>query len=236
MKQDREKSLAMLRVIVDEREKPSGVPDELRSSGVLVDYRVLDVADYVVGNYGIERKSARDFVSSLYSGRLFDQAHRMGEAFENSILVVEGDFAEEVERLKNPRSLWGALISTVLDFGLNCFFTPDTKQTAQFIITLGKGGRYRRKLEGPPLVARKPKTADVKRIQTSIVSSLPGIGPRMAEQLLSNFGSVRRVFAASVTEMAVGAGIGRAKALSLNKILDAPYKASKAETRQSRLR
>jgi len=58
----------------------------------------------------------------------------------------------------------------------------------------------------------------------------------MAEQLLSTYGSVRKVLAASVTEMAVGAGIGRSRALTLNKILDAPYKASKGEQGQSRLR
>ncbi len=80
----------MLRIIADEREKPSGVPEALRSLGVSVEYRLLDVADYLVGAYAIERKSVRDFVSSLYSGRLFDQAHRLGEAYETIFLIVEG--------------------------------------------------------------------------------------------------------------------------------------------------
>ncbi len=226
----------MLRVIADEREKPSGVPEELEQMGVMVDYRVLDIADYVVGEYAIERKSARDFVSSLFSGRLFDQAYRLGEAYQIIILVVEGDLEGEMQRLRNPRSLWGALISAVLDFRLLCFFTRDQHQTAEFIVTLGKGGRYKGKSGGPPLVVRKPKGGDVRRLQLSIVGSLPSIGPRMAEQLLSTYGSVRKVFSASVTEMAIGAGIGRSRALSLNKILDTPYKASKGEQGQSRLR
>ncbi len=226
----------MLRVIADEREKPSGVPEELEQMGVMVDYRVLDIADYVVGEYAIERKSARDFVSSLFSGRLFDQAYRLGEAYQIIILIVEGDLEGEMQRLRNPRSLWGALISAVLDFRLLCFFTRDQHQTAEFIVTLGKGGRYKGKSGGPPLVVRKPKGGDVRRLQLSIVGSLPSIGPRMAEQLLSTYGSVRKVFSASVTEMAIGAGIGRSRALSLNKILDTPYKASKGEQGQSRLR
>ncbi len=228
--------VTMLRVIADEREKPSGVPDELEEMGVMVDYRVLDIADYVVGEYAIERKSARDFVSSLFSGRLFDQAYRLGEAYQTIILIVEGDLEGEMERLRNPRSLWGALISAVLDFRLLCFFTRDQQQTAEFIVTLGKGGRYKGKAGGPPLVVRKPKAGDVRRVQLSIVGSLPNIGPRMAEQLLSTYGSVRKVFAASVTEMAIGAGIGRSRALALNKILDTPYKASKGEQGQVRLR
>ncbi len=225
----------MLRIIADEREKPSGVPDELHSLGVMVDYRVLDVADYLVGPYAVERKSARDFISSLYSGRLFDQAHRLGEAYQTILLVVEGDIWDELKGVRNPRSLWGALISAVLDFGMNTFFTPNEKQTAQFLFTLGKGGRHKRGTDGPPIIVKKPKTRDVKRIQLSVLSSLPGIGPRMAEQLLSHFGSLRKVFSASITEMAVGADVGRARALSLSKLLDAGYKASKMGPPQSSL-
>ncbi len=225
----------IVRVVADEREKPSGVPEELRSLGAFVEYRLLDVADYVVGQYAVERKSVRDFVSSLYSGRLFDQAHRIGEAYDAIFLVVEGDLWHEIRSTRNPRSLWGALISSVLDFGLNTFFAPDEKQTAQFLFTLAKGGRHRRGSGGPPLIVRKPRTTDLKKQQLSVLSSLPGVGPRMAEQLLDHFGSLRRVFAASVTEMSVGAHLGKARALSLVKLLDTGYKSSKTIPPQTSL-
>ncbi len=224
-----------LRVIVDEREKPSGVPQELEGLDMMVNYRVLDVADYLVQDYAIERKSARDFVSSLFSGRLFDQAYRLGEAFQAPILVVEGDLEREMRSLRTPRSIWGGLISIVLDFRLACFFTKDQKQTAQFILTLAKGHRYKG-TRSRPLRVRKPRVEDVHRVQRTIVESLPTIGPQMAGQLLTNFGSVRKAFAASVTEMAIGAGIGRSKALTINRILDAPYKASKTGRGQTQLR
>jgi len=223
------------RIIVDERERPSGVPDELRSLGASIEFRVLDVADYVVGSYAVERKSVRDFVSSLYSGRLFEQAHRMGEAYRTSMLVVEGDLWEELKRVRNSRSLWGALISSVLDFGLNMFFTPDGKQTAQFLFTLGKGGRHRKGSGGPPLIVRKPRSKDLNRLQLSVLSSLHGIGPQMAEQLLGYFGSLRKVFSASMTEIAVGAGLGRSRALALTKLLDSRYKASRTVIPQASL-
>ncbi len=58
----------------------------------------------------------------------------------------------------------------------------------------------------------------------------------MAEQMLGVFGSVRKVFGASVTEMAVGAGIGRAKALSINKVLDATYQGGGKAPSQAMLR
>lgn len=225
----------MQRIIVDERERPSGVPEELRSLGAPIEYRVLDVADYVVGSYAIERKSVRDFVSSLYSGRLFDQAHRLGEAYRASMLVVEGDLWDELKHARNPRSLWGALISSVLDFGLNIFFTPDGKQTAQFLFTLGKAGRRSKGSSEPPIIVKKPRSQDLNRFQLSVLASLPGIGPQMAGQLLGYFGSLRRVFSASMTEIAVGAGLGRGKALALTKLLDSRYKASRTMTSQASL-
>jgi DNA excision repair protein ERCC-4 len=224
-----------VRVVADERERPSGVPEELRSLGAFVEYKVLDVADYLVGQFAVERKSVRDFISSLYSGRLFDQAHRIGQSYETIFLIVEGDLWEEIGNARNPRSLWGALISIVLDFGLNTFFAPDSKQTAQFLYTLGKGGRHRRGSSGPPLIVRKPRSADLKRVQISVLSSLPGVGPRMAEQLLAHFGSLRKVLAASVTEMSVGAGLGKTRALTLVKLLDAGYKGSKTVPSQASL-
>ena len=224
-----------VRVVADERERPSGVPEELRSLGTFVEFRVLDVADYLVGEFAVERKSVMDFVSSLYSGRLFDQAHRLGEAYQTIFLIVEGDLWKEIGNARNPRSLWGALISSVLDFGLNTFFAPDKKQTAQFLFTLAKGGRHRRGSGGPPLIVRKPRTTDLRRLQLSVLSSLPGVGPRMAEQLLGHFGSLRSVFAASVTEMSVGAGLGKARALSLVKLLDTGYKGSKTVPPQTSL-
>jgi DNA excision repair protein ERCC-4 len=224
------------RIIVDERERPSGVPEELRSLGAPVEYRVLDVADYVVGSYAVERKSVRDFVSSLYSGRLFDQARRLGEAYRASMLVVEGDLWDELKHVRNPRSLWGALISSALDFGLNIFFTPDGKQTAQFLFTLGRGGRHSRGSGGPPIIVKKPRGQDINRFQLSVLASLPGIGPQTAGQLLGYFGSLRKVFSASMTEIAVGAGLGRSKALALTKLLDSRYKASRTLISQASLR
>ncbi len=210
----------MLRIVADERERRSQVGDELRSLGVAVEYRVLDIADYVIGPYAVERKSVRDFVSSLYSGRLFDQGHRLGEAYQTRLLIVEGDLWSAVERRRNPRSLWGAVISAVLDFGLNTFFTPDEKQTGQFLYTLAKGSRFKSSTKGPPLIVRKPRSKELKLIQLSVLSSLPGVGPNLAKQLLTYFGSLRKVFSANTTDLAVGAKIGRARALALTRLFD----------------
>jgi DNA excision repair protein ERCC-4 len=227
-----------LLVVADERERASGVPHELESLGIRVEYRVLDVGDYLTGEYAVERKSVRDFIGSVFDGRVFDQAYRLGKSYENVLLIVEGDIRERLEKLKNPRWFWGGVASALLDYEMKCFFTPDTKQTAQLIHTLAQRAEKQRKKGergAPPLIVRKPRSGELDRVQVSIVSALPGVGPKVAEQLLLHFGTIRRIFEASTTEMAVGAGIGRSRALGLRKMLDADYKA-KGKHGQTRLK
>ncbi len=216
-------------IVADERERSSGVPAFLEDLGAEVEYKMLEVADYLVNGLAVERKTMRDFVSSLFDGRLFDQAYRSNASYDNSLLIVEGNVRSRLEELKNPRWFWGGLASLVLDYDVRCFFTPDQEQTAQLLYTLigrGKknGKRQDKERRPPPLIVRRPRSGELDRLQVSIVSGLPGVGPKLAEQLLTRFGSIRSVFEASATEMAVGAGIGSARALALRKLLDAQYK------------
>ena len=61
-----------IRIVVDEREKNSQVPDLLRMMGVFVDYEQLAVGDYIVSSETIiERKTIHDLINSVYDGRLF---------------------------------------------------------------------------------------------------------------------------------------------------------------------
>ena len=56
-----------LTVIADYREKACRVPSLLEALGVKVFYRNLTVGDYVVSeSHAVERKTAKDFVASLY--------------------------------------------------------------------------------------------------------------------------------------------------------------------------
>ena len=66
--------LAKLRIIVDEREKKSGIPDLLKSIGINMEIKTLPIGDYIVAPETIvERKSIHDLVSSVFDGRLYDQ-------------------------------------------------------------------------------------------------------------------------------------------------------------------
>jgi len=211
------------RVIVDERERGSGVPDVLKSLGLQADFRVLEVGDYIVsGDCAVERKAGRDFVKSLYSGRLFDQARRLRQFYSRPVLVAEGDLPLLFSEISKPRVFWGALTTLAFQFGMNVFFTANAEQTADLIFTLVRRSGLTKAPRGP-WVQKKSRAVGAERVQLALVASLPAIGPKLAERVLLRFGSVRRVFSASVAELCTVKGVGRVKAERIVKLLDAEY-------------
>lgn len=211
-----------LRVVVDEREKTSGIPNLLKETGLLVEYRMLDVGDYIISpDSAIERKRKQDFLKSLYSGRLFDQAHRLSQAYEHPILIIEGKLSYFMQRITKPQVFWGTLATLTFQYNLNIFFTTETQQTADLIYTLIKHRSF-----GPPkgpFVQKKPKTTNLEKSQLTLVSNLPGVGIKLTDRVLKRFGTVRKVFCASVAEFSLVKRVGRKKAEKIAKVLDAPY-------------
>ena len=208
------------RIIADTREVASKIPRILERNGTYVQVKTLDIGDYVIGEYVVERKAVHDFLSSLYGGRLFEQAQRISHAYGNYLLIVEGDIQEVLADLRNPREFWGALIALAFDMDFKIFFTVDQEQTAEFLNVFARK-THRRRSTLRPLLVKKPRLATIKDRQLSILESLPTIGPKLGERLLQSFGSVRPAFTASLTELAVKGGIGWARAKKIQEVLDA---------------
>ena len=220
------------RVVVDEREKRSGVPLLLKELGLMVDFRMLDVGDYVVPGYAVERKEAKDFMKSLYSHRIFDQAQRLREVYENPVLIVEGDVAQIINRGIKPQAYWGAIAVLSFNFGLKVFFTPNQTQTANLIFVL------RRKkplvLKGP-IVKRTRRVENIETMQLELVSTLPGVGLKLADRILTKFQTVRSVFSASAAELSTVKGVGKVTAGKVLSAFDTPYRPFLKRPQQLRL-
>lgn len=219
-------------ITADSREMRSGVIQTLRKKRLSVQVRTLDVGDYVIGEYAIERKTTHDFLSSLYGGRLFEQAQRISSSYETYLLIVEGDIYEALSNLKNPRVFWGALLSLALKFDFKILFTLDQDQTADLLQVLATKSRAETSNVNP-VILKKPKIATTMDWQLFIVESLPAIGPKLGERLLRTFGQVRKIFQASRTELAVKGGLGTARATRISEVLDAEFSAD--ETKQMKL-
>ena len=222
------------RVVADERERASGVPEELSKLNVRVYFSRLPVADYVLNpELAVERKSVRDLVSSVYDSRLFYQAAKMSAAYAKPFLLVEGDSKEVESLVKNLKSFYGAIANVTLAYGLRVMYTANTRETAMAISELLTHARAKPLARMPSELP--PKSKSISQQQLYLVSSMPGIGRKLAEKLLSKYGTPRRVMTLTAGELAMTPGIGWKKAEKIKEILDATFTRHQPGAAQARL-
>ena len=213
--------LENLRIVVDDREQKSGIPNLLKSVGLNVEMKTLPIGDYIVAPETIvERKSIRDLLASVFDGRLFDQCSRLKENFEHPIILMEGNVDEIEEITDNPLIFYGALSTVVIDFKIPVIPTPSAAHTAKLLVSMCS----RKDIPKGPFLKKIKKSSDLEKQQLSSLCSLPGIGEKFAVRLLEKFGTPLRVFTATTSELAKVEGLGEARAKKIKKVLDTKNK------------
>jgi len=214
-------NLENLRIVIDERERKSGIPDLLKSVGLNIEMKTLPVGDYIVApETVVERKSIRDLLSSVFDGRLFDQCSRLKEHFQNPIVLVEGNVDEIEEITDNPLIFYGAISTVVIDFKIPIIPTPSAAHTAKLLVSLCS----RKDIPKGPYLKKIKKSSDLQKQQLSVLCSLPGIGDKFAVRMLEKFGTPLRVFTATTAELAKVEGLGTARAKKIKIMLDSKSK------------
>lgn len=209
--------LDKLRIVVDERERKSGIPDLLRAVGINIEMKTLQIGDYIVApETVVERKSIKDLISSVFDGRLFDQCNRLKEHFQFPIILMEGNVDEIIEITENPLVFYGAVSSVALDFKIPIIATPSADHTAKLLISMCS----RKDIPKGPFLKKIKKSNDIQRQQLAALSSLPGVGEKLSVRMLEKFGSPLKVFNASSTELAKVEGLGNARAKKIKKMLE----------------
>ena len=213
--------LEELRIVIDERERKSGIPDLLRTVGINIEMKTLPIGDYIVApETVVERKSIKDLVSSVFDGRLFDQCNRLKEHFQFPVILMEGNVDEINEITENPLIFYGAVSSIALDFKIPVIATPSADHTAKLLVSMCS----RKEISKGPFLKKIKKSNDIQRQQLAALSSLPGVGEKLAIRMLEKFGSPLKVFNASTTELAKVEGLGDARAKKIKKMLDTKSK------------
>ncbi len=213
--------LDKLRIVVDERERKSGIPDLLRAVGINIEMKTLQIGDYIVApETVVERKSIKDLISSVFDGRLFDQCNRLKENFQFPIILMEGNVDEIIEITENPLVFYGAVSSVALDFKIPIIATPSADHTAKLLISMCS----RKDIPKGPFLKKIKKSNDIQRQQLAALSSLPGVGEKLSVRMLEKFGSPLKVFNASSTELAKVEGLGNARAKKIKKMLEVKSK------------
>lgn len=199
-KSKKEKAGEKPKIIMDYREKNSLVYSSLIELGIDVEIMELKVADYIVNNIAIERKTVSDFISSMISKRLASQLDNL-QQYQKRLLLIEGIdehelYSHEVpETGIHPNAIRGFLLSIIFEHKTPIIFTKDAEDTAKFISVLAK----KKEREASLNVSRKD--LDKKERMQFILEGFPGIGPKTAKKLLSHFKSLKEIFEAPIEEL-----------------------------------
>ena len=203
-------------IIVDYKEKDSGVVQILAERDVLIRLENLDVGDYIVGDFIIERKSIIDFINSILDGRLYSQLEKLQN--KNSLLIIEG---EEEELILSPEFsanyLRSLILKIILEYKIPIIRTRNFIDTANYIYLIAKSSFKVTKI---PEGVKTYKSFD--EIKLEILKQIPGIGEILAKKLLKRFKSLKGVFTASKVELSNV--IGEQRAEKLKRIFEEEYK------------
>ncbi len=218
-KKDKKKDSPSEKIIADDREKNSFVISEIRSLGIEVELKRLNVADYLVKGIAIERKTVSDFISSMISRRLLNQLEELSQ-YEERILIIEGIYEQELysdlEEISgiHPNSIRGFLISIILKYKTPIIFSKDYRDTARFISVITK-----RKPKEMPLNPSK-KTLNKKERMQFILEGFPGIGSKTAKKLLEEFKTIKNIINAQEEDLKKVVG---KKAETIKKLIEEKY-------------
>ena len=295
-----------VRILVDERERKSGIPDLLRRAGAIIDFAQLKVGDYVVSpETAIERKTIQDLLNSIYDGRLFIQCSQLNEHYMKPVLIVEGNIVdilytpekqqevsgksytngeeeegksvdevieptqEKLEQLdllekEQEESIQGkdvascvdldggsiikrtrlamaieripliydSLTKVALDFRIPIIHTPSAEFTSQLLVIMVNKSHRNNQATGP-LLKRIKKNNPGYIQQLSILSSIPGIGDKLAVRMLDKFQTPSRALNASAAELARITGFGTERAARVRRILDSSTSRNNDRTNQN---
>jgi ERCC4-type nuclease len=212
-------------VIADDRERGSGVIKALQEyDEVNIKIERLHTGDFIVDERLVfERKTLPDLAYSLVQGRFLSQAQRLARLPQRSVIVLEGT-GRDIEALNVRReAIQGALINASVIMGLAILRSVDPQETARLMIYTAR--QVKRSIrDAVPRHGYRPKGR--RKRQLFILQGLPGVGPKRAERLLEEFGTVEAVIKASAEQLAGVPGIGAKTAEELRSILceePAPY-------------
>ncbi len=219
-----------VRIVVDERERNSNIPQLLKNAGAVIDFTQLKVGDYVVSSEtAVERKTVRDLISSIYDGRLFIQCSDLVKHYQKPLLVVQGNIAELAETPEDMEDMdiklhtermplaYDALITVATEFRIPIIHTPSAEQTAQLLVTLVSRSLREGKATGP-LLRKIKKENPIYIQQLSVLASLPGVGEKLAARMLQKFHTPIRAINASAGRACHDTGFWSCKGRASAKI------------------
>ena len=184
-------------IIVDTREKQSLVAAYLKGEMANIKFEKLEIADYLVGEIAIERKTFQDFLSSMVNKRLLEQLTEI-KKYPKSFLILEGFYHNYEDFNIHKNAIKGMLLAVITKFQVPIIYTENEEDTSEFLILLAKQQEKERK----ELTIRPQKTLKTLEEQKRFaIEGFPGIGATLSKKLIKEFPNLQEIFLASKEEL-----------------------------------
>lgn len=226
--QEMQGEMTPVKIYVDKREMRSPVPQELIKLGCDIEYKFLEVGDYIVSDrVCFERKAPEDFFNSLFTDRkIFGQVLDVAHSYSIPILLFEGYEGEIFNtRNVNPKAMQGILNAFAL-MRVPVLYSLNPAGSAQIIAMIAN----KEQNEDKRSISLHGKRSGMDKSEQLVytLSSLTdcGIGAEQAKKLLSHFGSLERIAFASVDDLRECPGIDK-KAEKIFEFFTRKYSNSK---------
>ncbi|MBL7059292.1 hypothetical protein ISS08_02470 [Candidatus Pacearchaeota archaeon] len=182
-----------IKIIIDHREKNSLVISELEELNFNLEFKQLKVADFLIKDVAIERKTVDDFISSIKNKRLIRQLEEI-QQYKKKLLIIEGLDEQDLYSDSDlsgmhPNSIRGFLLSILLKYNVPIIFSKNYKDTAKFISLIAK-----KKTNSEASLNVNKRTLNSKERLQFILEGFPGIGPKNAKKLLKEFKTLKNLF------------------------------------------
>jgi len=224
----KQEGLKQVDLKIDFREQRSGIVDEIKKLAdvLTVEMSTLSVGDYWIGDkIIIERKTLSDFLNSIKTGHIFQQAYRIAQSEKNGLIILEGDKSMVNNSIMSRRAVQGALIHLTVFLGIPVIRSLDIHETAALLIDIFHQCQHRELPRQKQIrfcipgvrVSRKQKQ------KLFILQNIKGIGSEKALSLLKSFNSIENIMNASSADLTKVRGIGNKLAERIFTILHEPF-------------
>ena len=184
------------KIVIDHREKNSLVASELIKRNFTIEFKQLPVADYLLKDVAIERKTTSDFKSSIINKRLISQLQELKQ-YPKHLLIIEGPQESLLNNIQlHENAARGFLLSVALIYQVPVIFSQGPEDTANYIHVIAKKPEKTYESIRPTKIFRNKK----EQLQY-ILEGFPHIGPTKAKALIKKFKSLKAIINAPSFEL-----------------------------------
>ena len=219
--------------LVDSREKKEITMSILKRRNIPHRVTALNAGDFVLRDLnqkpvksivGIERKAIPDLMQSIQSKRLFEQCKRLTDLYEIPMLMISGNMGDYMARMDkigmkvNTNVTYGTIASLSVRGGIQVMWFPDDVTLIEVAYRICE-----KVSEGKYLKGINPKAKYLTFTPKNMLTSIPGITNRKADEMLRKMSSLKGVANATKEQLTRVNGIGDGMADKILKLFNKEY-------------